>query len=75
MPGVVLPGFKTIFAEVKVIAVPALESGAVDGEHLASITSKDNTAPASIRTEKTETRLQNIANSVALCFLYVILQQ
>lgn len=36
--GVVLPGLETRFAEVKVVAVPALKPRPADGEHVAAIT-------------------------------------
>lgn len=43
MPGVVFPGLKAVFTEVKVVAVPAFEPGAVYRKHLAAITPADDT--------------------------------
>ena len=36
-------GLKAVFTKVKVIAVSALEPGAIDGEHLAAVTPVENT--------------------------------
>lgn len=43
MPGVVFPGLKAVFTEVKVVTVPAFEPGAIYRKHLAAITPADDT--------------------------------
>lgn len=43
MSGVVFAGLEAVFTEIKVVTVPAFESGAVYREHLTAITPADNT--------------------------------
>lgn len=59
MSGVVFASFKAIFTEVKVIAVPALEPGTIDREHLASVTPKNKTSTATLHDQNTEMCLQS----------------
>lgn len=54
MSGVVFASFKAVFTEVKVVAVPALEPGTIDGEHLASITPKIKRQTAALYAQQTE---------------------
>lgn len=62
MSGVVFASFKAIFTEVKVIAVPALEPGTINREHLASITPKNKTSTATLYDQNTEMCLQSSFN-------------
>lgn len=48
MSSVVFASFKAIFTEVKVVAVPALEPGTIDREHLASVTPKNKVSIATL---------------------------
>lgn len=45
-----LAGLEAVFTEVKVVAVSALEPGAIDGEHLAAVTPAD--AAARVRDQR-----------------------